>query len=88
MPHPVTTGQLKPRIRRPEPAAVARPVWLTNEHRTSREVQSALDAIPADSVTARTAGALGVAGPRRTIAEERVAFEQGVAEENARQTEG
>lgn len=35
-----------------------------------------------------TAGALRVSGPRGTIAEERAAFEQTVAEENTKPTEG
>ncbi len=42
-----------------------------------------LVAIPAASVTARTAGALGSRGPYRSIADERAAFERAVAEENA-----
>jgi len=63
-------------------------VLLADEPRTSQEITAALNAIPSGSVTARTAGALRVAGPRRTIKEERAAFEQAVAEENARSTEG
>ncbi len=63
-------------------------VLLVDEPRTSLEIRAALSAIPAGNVTARTAGALRVSGPRRTIKEERSAFEQGVAEENARSTEG
>ena len=88
MPHPATTEQATPPTRRPEPAASERTLRQADEHLASQEVRSAIDAIPADSVTARTAGALRVAGPRRTIAEERAAFEQAVAEENARQSEG
>ncbi len=88
VPHPATTEQATPRTRRSEPSAAERTPRLAGERRTSQEVQSALDAIPADSVTARTAGALRVAGPRRTIAAERAAFELAVAEENVRQSEG
>ncbi len=87
MPHPATTGQETPLTRQPA-AAPERPLRLAGERRISQELQSALDAIPAASVTARTAGALRVAGPRRTIAAERAGFEQAVAEENARQSEG
>jgi hypothetical protein len=88
VPHPAATEQATPRTRRPEPTVAERTLPLAGEWRPSEEVQAALDAIPADSVTARTAGALRVTGPRRTIAEERAAFEQAVAEENARQSEG
>jgi hypothetical protein len=59
-----------------------------DEGRTPQQIKAALAAIPPDSVTARTAGALRVSGPRRTIADERAAFEQAVAEENAGPTEG
>lgn len=59
-----------------------------DEPRTSQEITAALNAIPSGSVTARTSGALRVRGPRRTIKEERAAFAQAVAEENARSTEG
>ncbi len=61
---------------------------LTDDHRTSQEITAALSAIPSGSVTARTSGALRVPGPRHTIQAERAAFEQAVAEENARSTEG
>jgi hypothetical protein len=88
VPHPATTEQATPGTRRPESTAAERTPRLAGERPASQEVQSALEAIPADSVTARTAGALRVAGPRRTIAEERAAFEQAVAEENTRQSEG
>jgi hypothetical protein len=85
--HAAETKPATPQSRRPGPAA-ERAVRLNGGRRTSQEIQAALDAIPADSVTARTAGALRVAAPGRTIAEERKAFEQAVAEENARQSEG
>lgn len=52
------------------------------------ELRAALDAIPAGSVTAHTAGALRVSGPPRSIENERAAFEWAVADENARPTEG
>jgi len=81
------TKQATPRSRRLDSAA-ERTVRLNDDRQTSKEIQAALDTIPASSVTARTAGALRVAGPPRTIAEERAAFEQEVAEENARQSEG
>lgn len=88
MPHPATTEQATPRTRRSTPTVANRAPELVSERQTSQEVQAALDAIPADSVTARTAGALRVAGPRWTIMEERAAFEQAVAQENAGQSEG
>ena len=88
MPHPATTEQARPPTRRPESTGTERTLPLVGERRTTKAIQAALDAIPADSVTARTAGALRVTGPRRRIAEERAAFEQAVAEENARQSEG
>ncbi len=50
---------------------------------SSSEIMTAFAAIPADSVTARTAGALRVESVRYTIEEERAAFERGVADENA-----
>ncbi len=46
-------------------------------------IMTAFTAISADSVTARTAGALRVEGVLYTIEEERIAFEQRVADENA-----
>lgn len=88
MSHPATVEQTKSQPRRLHTETDEPVVSLTDDHRTSREIRAALDATPADSVTAPTAGALRVAGPRRTIADERAAFEQAVAEENARQSEG
>lgn len=102
MPQPATTEQSPPMTRR-EAEATLRRVQSKAGERTahlsdgqrdrladgiSRELRAALNAIPSGSVTARTAGALRGSGPRLTIAEERAAFEQGVAEENARPTEG
>ena len=96
MPQPTATEPSK-LIRSREADATVRPLRaktgertssLPEEHRTSQEITAALDAIPSGSVTARTAGALRVPGSRRTIAEERAAFEQAVAAENARPTEG
>lgn len=50
---------------------------------SSAQIMTAFAAIPADSVTARTAGALRVQGPPISIADERAAFERGVVDENA-----
>lgn len=75
-------------VRRLRPKAGDRTSSLADADRPPREIEAALNAIPSGSVTARTAGALRVPGPRRTIAEERAAFEQAVAAENARLTEG
>ncbi len=88
MSHSATAERTKTRRRRLEPASVQHNPQLVEQHRTGREIRAALDAIPAGSVTARTAGALRVADPLRTIEEERTAFEQAVAEENAGPTEG
>lgn len=82
MSDPARNEQLTPRTRR-QHRATGRALRLVGGRRISEELQSALDAIPADSVTARTAGALRVARGNCTIMEERVAFEQAVAEENA-----
>jgi len=49
----------------------------------AQEIKDSLNAILSGGVTTRTAGSLRVAGVRRTIEEERVAFERAVAEENA-----
>jgi len=86
--HSATAEQTKSQSNRLRTEAAEHTVLLTDEPRTSQEITAALNAIPSGSVTARTSGALRVPGPRRTIAEERAAFEQGVAEENARSTEG
>ena len=68
-----------PRMREvPRESLSTRLGWLG----LSQELMVALDAIPLDSVTARTAGSLRVAEPTLSIAEEADAFEQGVAEEN------
>ena len=78
----------QPQSRRRRTEADESTMLLTDEPRTSQEIMAALSAIPSGSVTARTSGALRVPSPRRTIKEERAAFEQAVAEENARSTEG
>lgn len=88
MPHPATTEQTERLPRQHQPDAKGCADRRANTHRISHEMQAALNAIPSGSVTARTSGALRVPGPRRTIADERVAFEQAVAEENARSMEG
>ncbi len=88
MSHSATAEQTRAQSSRLRTEAGEQTVLLADEPRTSQEIEAALSAIPAGSVTARTAGALRVSGPRRTIAEERAAFEQAVAEENARSTEG
>ncbi len=49
----------------------------------AQEIKDSLNAILSGGVTTRTAGSLQVAGVRRTIEEERAAFERAVAEENA-----
>lgn len=85
---PATAEQTKSEPSRLRTEAGESPLLLTDEHRTTQEITAALSAIPVDSVTARTAGVLRVSGPRRTIAQERTAFEQAVAEENARPTVG
>lgn len=87
MSHLATAEHIKPQSSRLHTEAGEHTVLLTDDPRTSQEIKAALNAIPSGSVTARTAGALRVAGPRRTIKEERAAFEQAVAEENARSTE-
>lgn len=88
MSHPSTAEQTRTQSARLRTETGESPVLLTDEPRTSLEITAALSAIPAGSVTARTAGALRVPGPRHTIVEERAAFELAVAEENARSTEG
>ena len=96
MSHPATTRRAASQTRLEQKAPPGRPrlgidqstLPLSSEHRTSREIKAALNAIPAGSVTARTAGALRVDGSRRKIEDERAAFEQAVAEENSRPTEG
>lgn len=101
MSQPAATEQAKPLTRRAAEATLRRPQPTAGErtahrndaeqdalaHGVSQEIGAALNAIPTGSVTARTAGALRVAGPRRTIADERAAFERAVAEENVRPTE-
>lgn len=82
MSHQGTPERASPRDGQRKPADEGNP-WLGCAYRTSRKIRAALGAIPTDSVTARTAGALRVTNPRRTIADERAAFERGVAEENA-----
>ena len=88
MSHPATAEQPTSQSSRLRTEAGEHTVLLADEPRTSQEIKAALNAIPSGSVTARTAGALRVAGPRRTIKEERAAFERAVAEENARSREG
>lgn len=55
--------------------------WM--RRRESISDVSEAGAIPVDTVTARTAGVLRVAGSQYTIDEERAAFERAVAEDNA-----
>lgn len=88
MPHPATTEKVIPRNGRTSPTSANDAVRRAAEPSTARELRAAFDAIPADSVTARTAGALRVADIGRTIEEERAAFEQAVADENAGLPEG
>lgn len=73
---------------RSQPRTGQSPLQRSSDTRTAREIRAAVDAIPPGSVTARTAGALRVAGPRRTFAEARAAFEGAVAEENTRPADG
>ncbi len=88
MPHSATTGHTSSQSHRFDLGVEEHAVLLTDVPLTSQEIKVALSVIPSGSVTARTAGALRVAGPRRTIAEERAAFERAVAIENAKSTEG
>ncbi|MBA2468840.1 MAG: hypothetical protein H0V37_05495 [Chloroflexia bacterium] len=87
MSHSATAEQTKSQSSRLGTEVGERSMHLTNEHRTSQEIEATLSSIPSGSVTARTAGALRVPGPQRTIEEERAAFQQAVAEENARPVE-
>ncbi len=88
MSHSATTEHTTPPSRRLRTEVDERAVPSTDDHRSAQEIKAALSAIPAGCVTARTAGSLRVPGPRRTIRDERAAFEQAVAEENTRATEG
>jgi hypothetical protein len=84
MPQAITTRQRPSHIHGARPAGNA--ILASGERPlTAGEVQAALASIPPDSVTARTAGALRVAGPRHSVEEEQAAFEQAVAFENAGQ---